>query len=199
MKQEKIYYLNIGDFKTSKEIILNSISEERKQKAIKYLQEDDRIRSYLGSYLLSRYVKGEIKYSSLKKPYSDECYFSLSHCQDYVLLYLSDRECGVDIEKRKVVDKKVIDYCLSNDEKSKLKNDGDFIYYWTRKEAFSKCIGQGMFNNLKIKEIPCIGDTFTYNGDEYSTHSFKQDDYVISISKKGEIYKDILFLKAEIK
>ncbi len=198
MKQEKIYYLNIADFKSSKEIILNSISEERKQKANKYLQEVDRIRSYLGSYLLSRYVKGEIKYSTLKKPYCDECYFSISHCQDYVILYLSDKECGVDIEKRKVVDKKVIDYCLSSDEKSKLKNDEDFIYYWTRKEAFSKCIGQGMFNKLKIKEIPCIDDTFTYKGEKYSTYTFTHDEYIISISKRREIYKDILFSKGDI-
>lgn len=198
MNQEKIIYLKIDDFKNNESLILNSISNERKEKALKYLQNEDRIRSFLGSYLLKKYIKSEIKYSSLNKPYCDDCYFSLSHCDSYVLLYISDNECGIDIEKDREVSNKVIDYCLDEKEKKLLNDNENFIYFWTRKEAFSKCLGQGMFNGLKIKDIPSNQDSFIYTGERYSLYTFKKDDYFISISKKGMISKDLALIKGTI-
>ena len=188
MNKETLIYLTLDDFKNSEDIILNSISKERREKSSKYHQKEDRIRSLLASYLLKYTGKSQLKYTNLNKPYKDDCFFSITHSENYVFIYISSSDCGIDIEKKKEVNPKVINYSLSDLEKEIFNlNNEDFLYIWTRKESFSKCIGEGMYNNICIKDIPSNNGENIYKGNKYYSFSLDFDDYIVSITKKDKL------------
>ena len=70
-------------------------------------------------------------------------FFSLSHSGEGVVAAVSETPIGIDIEKIKPIDEKLIDYVCNEKEKEyvlseKANVDYRFLTVWTAKEAFYK-------------------------------------------------------------
>lgn len=102
-----------------------------------------------GNYRIARGEKG--------KPFiadKENIFFNISHSGDYVVCAVSDREIGIDIEKRAKARMEVAGRffhkqevqalnAMSGDEQNKL-----FYDYWSVKESFLKYIGTGLARPL---------------------------------------------------
>lgn len=80
-------------------------------------------------------------------------HFSLSHCREAVGCLLSDRPCGLDIERIRPVKDSLVRHTMNADECRKIfaseRPDAAFIRLWTRKEAVLKLRGTGIANHLR--------------------------------------------------
>lgn len=95
-----------------------------------------------------RYVYNEIGRPSLADRTVD---FNLSDSGDYVVLAVSDRAVGIDIERRKKNHLTIAKRCFCPEEYEDIAAAGGpeqqelrFRKYWTMKEAYVKCMGSGL-------------------------------------------------------
>ncbi|MCD6318668.1 4'-phosphopantetheinyl transferase superfamily protein [Candidatus Aerophobetes bacterium] len=115
--------------------------------------------------ILSRYLDllpEQIRffYSSCGKPYianelsRNKFRFNISHSHEIVIYALAwRREVGIDIEyiRSNIAYKRIAQYFFSPEELAKLqslpleKQNEAFFYFWTRKEAYLKARGEGIF------------------------------------------------------
>lgn len=95
------------------------------------------------------------------KPYIDGLYFNIAHSGNLSVLLLSEKECGVDIERINLEKDftAMARRTLSPKEKEEYENASDkanmFIHFWSRKEAYLKKKGIGIADfSLLREEIP---------------------------------------------
>lgn len=166
-------YLNINELNI--EEISKKVSKERIDRAAKLKHETDRKRSISVEYLLNEMIKEtypEIKtpvilsYDEKGKPHlnDDSIYFSLSHSGDYVACIISDKPCGIDIERhsdRREYEKIAKRICTDR-EILQIQNKEDFYSFWTLKESALKAVGLGLALDMKKAEfIPDTADSFS--------------------------------------
>ncbi len=79
-------------------------------------------------------------------------HFSLSHCREAVGCLLSDRPCGLDIERIRPLNESLVRHTMNADECREIfaseRPDTAFIRLWTRKEAVLKLRGTGIADHL---------------------------------------------------
>lgn len=101
----KIFIRKITDYNQT--INLENINPVR-AKYLNKLNDKSKYISYLSWLLLKEVVKEEynldidkltLKSNSYNKPYFDEFYFNISHSFDLIVVAISNKEIGVDIEK----------------------------------------------------------------------------------------------------
>ena len=151
-----------------------SFSKERIKKAEDYKFEDDKKRCLLSEVLLKKALfefgikVEEINYSYNEhgKPYLKEfenLFFNISHSGDYVLCAVSDCEIGLDIEKIEPINLRIAERFFTKAEFESITKEPEteqydaFYSFWTRKEAYVKCIGRGMscaFNSFDVNNLP---------------------------------------------
>ena len=108
-------------------------------------------------------------------------HFNLSHCKNGIIVAVSDRPIGVDIESYREVSDSLIRYTMNEEEQRIIAESDDpirtFTEYWTKKEAVFKLRGTGITNDLHG----------LLNGDEQvETHVNPEKQYAYSIAtKKG--------------
>jgi len=84
----------------------------------------------------------------------ENVFFNISHSGDYVVCAVSDREIGIDIEKRAKARMEVAGRFFHGEEVAQLKmleedkQDQLFFNYWSVKESFLKYIGTGLARPL---------------------------------------------------
>ena len=84
----------------------------------------------------------------------ENVFFNISHSGDYVVCAVSDREIGIDIEKRAKARMEVAGRFFKGEEVAQLKmleedkQDQLFFNYWSVKESFLKYIGTGLARPL---------------------------------------------------
>lgn len=84
----------------------------------------------------------------------ENVFFNISHSGDYVVCAVSDREIGIDIEKRAKTRMEVAGRFFHGEEVAQLKmleedkQDQLFFNYWSVKESFLKYIGTGLARPL---------------------------------------------------
>ena len=84
----------------------------------------------------------------------ENVFFNISHSGDYVVCAVSDREIGIDIEKRAKARMEVAGRFFHGEEVAQLKmleedkHDQLFFNYWSVKESFLKYIGTGLARPL---------------------------------------------------
>lgn len=117
----------------------------------------------LSAHLLNKKTENlTFAFSSFGKPFlvGDELYFNLSHSKNFTLYAFSKtQEIGIDIEEidRNSPFSAIANLCCSNVELQELaqlpkqEQGSFFLNLWTRKEAISKAIGQGL--NLDFRTI----------------------------------------------
>lgn len=185
MNQENVYLLSLEETGECYEKVFSSLSESQKARVMKRLDPKDRMQSAFGLYLINAFTgPSPLFYLANGKPVKDDCFFSLSHSHDLVALFVSDDFCGVDIEKNREVSQKLIDRSLSPEEKAV--DSLSFLEIWTRKEAFAKIRGEGMFRK-PISDVPSCQEKFVYQGESFETRTFLFSENILSLSKKGTL------------
>ena len=91
----------------------------------------------------------EIIYNEYNKPYlkNEKIYFNISHSNGTIVLVISDKEIGVDVEYF-VYKESVVRKYFTNNEQNEIQNSTnkvyDFTRIWVMKEAFVKMKGTGL-------------------------------------------------------
>lgn len=157
---------HIEDFDV--EMALREVTSQRREKAIRFLTDNDR-RQSLAAFRLLQYalereygIKGELRFSFAEKgkPYLSDypaVEFNISHCARAVAVAVSDKAVGVDIEEIRPFDEELARAVLSREEfftvESSLSPCVEFTKIWTAKEAYMKRGGKGLVDDIAGLDI----------------------------------------------
>lgn len=125
--------------------LLNLSSELLYQVIIPEVKSESRIKQWLSTrILLHQLLPGvEIVYTKTGKPIlNNGMSISISHTHKYVAVLVSDKECGIDIEKPDQKIERIKHKFLSADDISKLNSTEALTVYWCAKEALYKYYGE---------------------------------------------------------
>ena len=162
--------------------MLRLLPEERRQR-LERLKQPEKRREPLCAYLFLRRALWEqyrwrdlpeIRLSSFGKPYFPEhpdIHFNLSHTAGAVLVALSDRPVGVDIEHIRPVSQRAMQRLAG------VVSERAFFENWVRREARAKRSGAGVGTTLSAEEDLPPGEQF------YLLDTFP--GYVAGVSTRG--------------
>ena len=157
-------YLNddIAHFDFEKALPL--LSRQRREQALKFKYELGR-KTCAAAYLLLR--EGLRKeYGILEPPVFEygehgkpmlsgypHIHFNISHCREAVLVVVSDRPVGADVECIREYKDSLVRYTMNDAEIARIEQSDHpevaFIRLWTMKEAKLKLSGRGITDNMK--------------------------------------------------
>ena len=195
----KFFEYNIRDLSDECYIHYYSLmSEEKKRRVDRFRFEDDKKRTVVGEMLARQSISEwcgvpeesiVFEISEHGKPYAKDLNveFNISHSADMVVCVSDDIPVGVDIEKirpvdlntaKRIFDEKEIRYifeCIPDAEDyNHYLNDAvlqRFFELWTKKEAYGKLVGMGLFTETKapatvktwIENMYCISIATSVN------------------------------------
>lgn len=143
---------------------LRSISEQRREQALRYRYELGQRQCVLAYLLLKRALHDEygidgnpvFSYGEHGKPFLTDypgIHFSLSHCREAVACAVSTKPVGIDVESVREYKEGLARYTMSDDELQQIlsadRPDVAFTRLWTMKEAVLKMAGTGITNDIK--------------------------------------------------
>ena len=185
MQTVKLYVADTDLGKKHFRFLLENVSVGQKEKALRYANEIDQIRSLLSSYLKNQLSREELLKNENGKPYfANGPYFNISHSGKYVLMAVSTAEIGVDIEEIKNKDMSSLVRIFNEAEAKMIKEHSDFYYLWCAKESLIKCMGLTVGKVREIPSLPLNG-LKTYKGKDYQCKSFICDKHIVSITREG--------------
>ena len=185
MQTVKLYVADTELGKKHFRFLLENVSVGQKEKALRYANEIDQIRSLLSSYLKNQLSREELLKNENGKPYfANGPYFNISHSGKYVLMVVSTAEIGVDIEEIKNKDMSSLVRIFNEAEAKMIKEHSDFYYLWCAKESLIKCMGLTVGKVREIPSLPLNG-LKTYKGNDYQCKSFIYDKHIVSITREG--------------
>lgn len=185
MQTVKLYVADTDLGKKHFHFLLENVSVGQKEKALRYANEIDQIRSLLSSYLKNQLSREELLKNENGKPYfANGPYFNISHSGKYVLMAVSTAEIGVDIEEIKNKDMSSLIRIFNEAEAKMIKEHSDFYYLWCAKESLIKCMGLSVGKVREIPGLPLNG-LKTYKGKDYQCKSFIYDKHIVSITREG--------------
>ena len=118
------------------------------------------------------------------KPLCDGCYISLSHSGDYAVCAVSSFPIGVDIEKKRDVNPKLINkICVNDAEREYATDTQSLLTLWSVKEACFKALSP------KVSTVSDISLEITERGFECGG---------ISFIETGIVHKDYVFSLASV-
>lgn len=131
------------------------------------------------------------------KPYlkDKKYFFNISHTEGMVMIAVSDKEVGIDVEKMQGKDRSsVINKCTTEKERSRIKCEGDFLCLWTKKESYIKYFGGNVLtdvNKITFEEIKPV-----WQGEEspLNTTTCRLDEYIYSVTSEYEDFDLILVM-----
>ncbi|MBO5550545.1 MAG: 4'-phosphopantetheinyl transferase superfamily protein [Lachnospiraceae bacterium] len=184
--------------------LLTYLTEEEREKALRYRFDADKIRSVVGACLIrsaaiERFPGEDITVSKTDKgkPYisGKEGYeFNLSHSGDLIALAVDDRPVGIDVEQIKDKNWEIFHRYLTDAEMSMIKGAdnpaGRFYEVWTIREAFSKEEGLGL--SILDEEFKVDYDKRIVTYDNKSLHFRTErystsDEYRISLCSRKQV------------
>ena len=145
------------------ERLINSLPEWRREQALRYKQLQGRKECAIGYVELLRGLRERFDinempafaYKEHGKPYLKEhpdIHFSISHCKEAVGCFVSNRPCGLDIERIRTAKPDLVRHTMSPEEAEGIFSnpfpDVAFTRIWTQKEAVLKLKGTGIVDDL---------------------------------------------------
>ena len=199
MKEVDLYIVHTNEINEDDLSLLPFIREEDFKELNKFHLKDNKVERYVSMYLKRKYI-GDFYLGENGKPLSKNIYFNISHSHGLVILGISkDSNVGVDVELVRKVKYALIEYVSSFDELQYIDKEEKFFDIWTNKEALLKAHGMGIRCRLSnITALPINGKK-TYLDESYYSRTFKYEDYVVSISLKGEDDFEINIINEDIK
>lgn len=140
-------------------------------------------------------IEGEILKSENGKPYiaGSKYHFNLSHSGEIVMLAVSDKPIGIDVERIEQRDyEKFCKRFFSLEEQKRVNSLLSFYVLWTKKESFVKYLGGSVADVCETE----FTDKIRFKGEEQSVFSVseKMDDYVFSVCSDECEYEKILIM-----
>ena len=181
----KLFIVNIELGLSRRRFLLKNINEKQKEKALRFKNEKDQIRSMISSYLINSLSKEELLFNEMGKPfYENGPFFNVSHSGKFVIMAVSNKEIGVDIEENNEQDMSSLIKIFNEAEVKLLKEHADFYYLWCAKESLIKCMGSSI---NKIKEVPSLplNGLKTFKGKDYQCQTFIYEKHIVSITREG--------------
>ncbi len=165
----KVYITSLSSYSAQK---VNSLYENIKEHFTGDGRISQRKESLIGRIMLhkalSEFEAGEytVRYNDEEKPLlicHKDLYFNISHSGDYVVLAISDKEIGCDIQEIRPYNPKVAVRHYCENEKHLIEEsdskDSVFIRLWALKESILKFTGKGISGGLSTYDFsPYIGD-----------------------------------------
>lgn len=143
-------------------------------------------------------VLPKIATGKLGKPYFENriCCFNISHCDTGIVVAVSDKEIGVDIQNSVSFIKEVKNQFLCKREEAfvmkKKESPDEILKIWTLKEAYGKCRGVGLLYPFKEKDF---SDILDYKGicefEKFYVTTIINNEYILSVFAHNK--KDIKF------
>jgi 4'-phosphopantetheinyl transferase len=140
-------------------------------------------RDVLGEYLAMDGRRLKFGYGTHGKPFLEDfpdIHFNISHASGAIICAVSDRPVGVDIEKKRKINRRIINKYFTESESNYVfsenyHQDERFTRIWTMKEAYVKYTGKGMHQSFDTFDVFKIQGliTFLYQG------------YYISVCQRG--------------
>ena len=175
---------------------LSRVSEQRREKVLKYKFQAGREQSLKAYMLLQILLKEE--YGITEPPVfcelengkpvivgHEDIHFNMSHCKYAVACAVSNEPVGIDVEviKEKVKDE-LARYVLSDEELEGL-TPLKFTRLWTMKEAVVKLSGRGITGKEQLR--PLLDDFHKGKSPlQIITKDFPEKKYVVSICYKAK-------------
>ncbi|MEO6637125.1 MAG: 4'-phosphopantetheinyl transferase superfamily protein [Ginsengibacter sp.] len=135
---------------------------------------------------LSDYSINRLRFTNLKRPYFDESMdFNISHSGKYVVCAIStSAKIGIDIEEIKEIPLTDFTDQFSTDEMKNISNADNsmhsFYSLWTKKEAFLKAIGTGLY--VPLNKVHVINNTISWKNNDWFLKELPIDnDYCVHI------------------
>jgi 4'-phosphopantetheinyl transferase len=133
-------------------------------------------RKILGEYLGTDGDNLVIPKTKYGKPYLKEypdTHFNISHTKGLIVCVISDSCVGIDVERIKPFNKRIVERFFSINERkyifaSKEKQGQRFAEIWTKKESYVKWLGKGMaipfesFDVLSFRKAPKLYSSILY-------------------------------------
>ena len=180
----EVYLLKL--FEPSRDVyikMLDFVSEEKREKIAKFKNSENQLQTLMAGVLLRvilctcfGFENTNITFErdSNGKPYltNKEVHFSISHSKNLVAVAVSRQKIGVDLEKIRDVNVKLIERYFTEKEKeyiniNKINWQTRFFEVWTNKEAFLKRSGVGLRVKLNEFETKNSFNVKTYNLDDF--------------------------------
>ena len=169
-----------------KKTLLSKANESQKEKAMKYKNEIDQIRSLASSYLVNSLSNEPLLFNDMGKPFFENGpYFNISHSGKYIVMAVSDKEVGVDIEENVEKNMSSLIRIFNEAEARMIKEHADFYYLWCAKESLIKCIGSSISHVKEIPGLPLNG-LKTFKGKDYQCKTFVYEKHIISITRESK-------------
>ena len=172
-------------------LFINFICPQKHERVSRMRFEDDKKRS-LAANLAARRASADflgidedeirITCDGSGKPLCDGCYISLSHSGDYAVCAVSSFPIGVDIEKKRDLNPKLINKICVNDAEYATDTQS-LLTLWSVKEACFKALSP------KVSTVSDISLEITERGFECSG---------ISFIETGIVHKDYVFSLASV-
>ena len=164
------------------------------------------LRQLLGKYIEQQPQDIVFAIGHNKKPFIQNTerpvYYNVSHSGDKILIAISDKEVGIDVE-HKLPDfdyEEIIPTCFSAEEAHHIRSSKDprhtFYLLWTRKEALLKATAKGVDDDLI--SIQCLDGLHEvgFTNNDWKVISFEiGDEYVGSIGCGVGLINEIQFIK----
>lgn len=166
--------------------LLSKVNESQKEKALKYKNEIDQIRSLASSYLVNSLSNEPLLFNDMGKPFFENGpYFNISHSGKYIVMAVSNKEVGVDIEENVEKNMSSLIRIFNEAEAKMIKEHADFYYLWCSKESLIKCIGSSISHVKEIPSLPLNG-LKTYKGNDYQSKTFVYEKHIVSITRESK-------------
>lgn len=182
MTRDFLWLVLLKDALPRAEDLFSALPKEKKDKALRYVRLEDRVRSAVGSLLIQKAVGGKpVLLAPKGKPYVDGGpHFSLSHAGDYIGLYVSAHNCGFDVEEISRCDVSIVPAAFTKEEAKEISDSSTMAACWTLKEALAKCQGEGILSP-KTVGFTRHGDKVEYMGRVYVAKTFVQEGHAFSL------------------
>lgn len=152
----------------------------RKECAVAYVELLRGLRQRFGLY-----ERPFFEYNQYGKPYISqhpEVHFSLSHCREAVGCFVSNRQCGLDIESIRTAKEELVRHTMNKEESQEIFSspypDVVFTRLWTQKEAVLKLKGTGIVDDLHSVLYP-----YNLQGIKLQTIENPSRGYVYSVAE----------------
>lgn len=165
--------------------LLEKVNDKQKEKAFGYKNETDQIRSLASSYLINSLSSEPLLFNDTGKPFFENGpFFNISHSGRYIVMAVSNKEVGVDIEENVERNMWALIRIFNEAEAKMIKEHADFYYLWCAKESLIKCMGSSI---SKVKEVPSLplNGLKTFKGKDYQSKTFVYEKHIISITRES--------------
>ena len=189
----EVRVIRISELQESEDLLFGSVSERRRQKASRFLQKDDRLRSLAAGYLMEHCIPGWSEASFYTgrdgKPFLlNGVPFSVSHGGDYAAVAWCDgaEGIGIDVEPIREIEyyRDILPYAMTEDEQKQAEGNAAMaVRIWTRKESLYKCVGEGFSDFSELP--PVLGDRVMFLGLPCRFNSWQEEGHSFSVAVYG--------------